>query len=221
VDAGPPGSANLAWPLVAAGDAMITTQARLFFVTRYNQQWTAIGYKLDPNTVGLGVGTLYRYSASSVNNSSTNALTNDFFNNSAFSGPNYPYYVAPFNRIIDGVVNFRVRAYTGKGTNFYFPAPGVLVTNDLIFNGVANIVASNYPAASPTAGEYYYEFYGNAVPGYVEVELGVLEPRTLERYRALAGNPGAALTFLTNHAGQVHTFRQRIPVWNLDPSVYP
>jgi hypothetical protein len=31
----------------------------------------------------------------------------------------------------------------------------------------------------------------------------------------------AARTYLSNHVAQVHIFRQRIPVRNVDPSVYP
>ena len=99
----------------------------------------------------------------------------------------YTTSAAPFNRIIDGVVDFRVRAYTGTGTNNFIPGPGVLITN--VFTNASflttNIYAAPYFAPSQAAGEYQYEFFGNAVPGYVEVELGVLEPRTLERFRAL------------------------------------
>ena len=227
VDGGPnvPLNRDIAWPLVQNGDVMITTLQRLFFVTRYNQQWTAIGYKVDPIAVGqgLGVGTLYRYSAGSITNvtpSNPGPLLDDFFDNLAFAGAGYPANVAPFNRIIDGVVNFRVRAFTAKGANT-FP-PGILITGPIYFDGLTNIFAAQANVSpSPVAGEYRYAFYGNADPGYVEVELSVLEPRTLEQFRALTNTPALAAQFLTNHAGQVHVFRQRIPVRSLEPGIYP
>ena len=39
---------HLTWPLLGR-DTMVTAMDRLLFVTRYNQQWSAIGYKVDPN----------------------------------------------------------------------------------------------------------------------------------------------------------------------------
>jgi hypothetical protein len=64
----------------------------------------------------------------------------------------------------------------------------------------------------------------NAVPAYVEIEMGILEPQILQRYRAI-GNGSALLQvaqrqYLSNHVAQVHIFRQRVPVRNFDYSVY-
>ena len=53
-------------------------------------------------------------------------------------------------------------------------------------------------------------FMSNALPAYVELELGVLEPVALKQYQALSAK--AAADFLSRQAGKVHLFRQRIPI---------
>jgi hypothetical protein len=60
--------------------------------------------------------------------------------------------------------------------------------------------------------------FSNTVPASVEVELGVLEDRTLQRAESLSGAVQTA--YLWNHAGQVHIFRQRAWIRNVDPSAY-
>jgi hypothetical protein len=52
----------------------------------------------------------------------------------------------------------------------------------------------------------------------VEVELGVLEDAVLQRAEGMSST--AQMNYLSNHVGQVHLFRQRVLVRNVDPSVY-
>jgi hypothetical protein len=52
----------------------------------------------------------------------------------------------------------------------------------------------------------------------VDLELGVMEDTVLARAEGLAGV--AQLNYLSNHAGQVHLFRQRILIRNVDPTAY-
>jgi len=63
-------------------------------------------------------------------------------------------------------------------------------------------------------------FVSNAVPAYVELELGILEPRVLERYRSMSGNSQAQIEYLSNHVGQVHVFRQRVAIRNVNFAAY-
>jgi hypothetical protein len=50
------------------------------------------------------------------------------------------------------------------------------------------------------------------VPASLELELGVLEPELVARYRSIGSeNALVQLQFLSNHVSQVHLFRQRIP----------
>src|SRR5580765_490659 len=77
----------------------------MFFLTRENQNWTGIGYRVsDP--LG-GVGTLYRYE--------TNVSA--IFTDPSVLYTNWLYNVplTKMSRVLDGVVHFKVRAYDTNG----------------------------------------------------------------------------------------------------------
>src|SRR5581483_5966537 len=197
-------------PLTDPTEQRTNTLQQLYFVTRNNQYWNILGYRVDPNGEANGVGTLYRYSLNNIPvigtvpaslNAASNLISviNDFTNSVPTNN---------FNRVIDGVVDFRVRTFDSNGN---------LIPNQANFFGIT-------ASSNSTTGEfYYYRFVSNAVPAFVEVELGILETRTLQRYYSMtnAGSSTVAQTFLTNHAGQVHMFRQRIPIRAVDPTAYP
>ena len=85
-----------------------------------------------------------------------------------------------------------------------------------IVENTNNILATNYDVLGEVG---LYAFYSNTVPASVEVELGVLEDSTLQRAESIA-DPMAQMTYLSNHVGQVHIFRQRAWIRNVDPSAY-
>jgi hypothetical protein len=60
--------------------------------------------------------------------------------------------------------------------------------------------------------------FSNTLPASVEIQLGMLEDRTLQRAQSISGLTQS--NYLAQHAGQVHLFRQRIPIRNVDPSAY-
>ena len=64
-----------------------------------------------------------------------------------------------------------------------------------------------------------YVFRSNAVPVSVELELGVLEQRTLERFKAIP-TAAAQSQFLQNQAARVQLFRQRVSLRNVDSTAY-
>jgi hypothetical protein len=68
-------------------------------------------------------------------------------------------------------------------------------------------------------GEIGCYFQSNTIPASVEIELGVLESREIDRARAIS-SPTARAAYLSQQAGKVHLFRWRVPVRNADPSVY-
>jgi type II secretory pathway pseudopilin PulG len=189
-------------PPVSGNFSRTNVMQDLFFVTRQNQTWSGIGYFVRtnltaPNQYGA-VGTLYRFE------------TND----SAFQFANNPGgLVSGFNRarngnnsqgvskILDGVVGFKIRAFETNG--FWI--------NE--YNSV-NIQATRYPV-----NESYCWFQSNAVPAFVELEIGVLEQQTFERYKAIPVY-SVATNYLANHVGNVHVFRQRIHVRNVDMAAY-
>jgi prepilin-type N-terminal cleavage/methylation domain-containing protein len=61
-----------------------------------------------------------------------------------------------------------------------------------------------------------FRFTSNALPAYVELELGLLEPQAWEKVKAMP-NSTVRLKYLEAHAGQVHLFRKRIPIRTATP----
>lgn len=106
-----------------------------------------------------------------------------------------------YSQLLDGVVHLRFITYDREGfpivpapwnTNIYW---GIQRTNELV-----------------APAETRVQFLSNALPAYVEVELGVIEPTALTRFRAFPSDSEFARGFLSNRIGQVHLFRQRVPI---------
>ena len=190
------------------------------FLTRIGDQWTGIAYIVSNDVAG--VGTLYRMSASTPLGQDEQSITNFYQNYPAnvnrlaeyvmgaqfpstpqvplsWTGPLPLYRTDGFARVLDGVVHFTVDAFDTNGTL---------------------MVRCEKPASS---GNFYCEnFYETnglniQMPSYVEVEIAVLEPAVLERFNARLDpadplNNKAATNYLHGKAGQVHIFRQRVPI---------
>jgi hypothetical protein len=193
-----------------------------FMLRRENQTWIGTGYFVRTNDVAtgllylpethtgspgkMGAGTLYRFS---TNTTSVYQDPGDLF--AAFDQARRPGGIrwTNVNRIADGVVHFRLRAFDTNGalitTNIPHP---YLLNTDIIYRA---------PFLAQEVRQY--SFYSNAVPAAVEMELAILEQGNWQRYKAIA-NPDAQLNYLSNHAGQVHMFRERIPVASVDPKAY-
>jgi hypothetical protein len=172
----------------------------IFFMSRINQDWAGTGYTVS-NAVG-GAGTLYRYYRQIpklTQMTSTNPTNNPAMLFSTFLSA-LPNPAASMGRIAEGVVHLQVRAFDTRGN---------------LISSFLNIIIS----ASPNpVGQPDYSFYSNAVPAYLELEVGMLEPQILDRAKGMA-DPKAYLA--NNAAAHVQIFRQRIPIRNVDPSVYP
>ena len=173
----------------------------VFFLTKENQRWTGIGYQIVDPATGLpptsGVGTLYRYE------------TNAYFGQPPWE-LHRGYQAARYTngnvtRLLDGVVHLRVRAYDTNGVWINQP----IGTN--IFVSYNNAFLRDEPES--------LVFYSNAVPGSVEIELGILEERAFERIRSVS-DPVAHARILSNSVGKVHLFHWRVPVRNADPLAY-
>jgi hypothetical protein len=186
---------------------------RFFFLSKLNQDWLGTGYEVIPDDANDCVGTLYRFAGTNYPRGSLITLAQQF--------PLVP--LTNMSRIADGIVHLRVRAFAKNGylittniftrTNASFP----LRLNGPYTN-VPNAIVYNYNPVDYRQAACY--FMSNALPGYVELELGILEPQVVQKYRSI-GVPQAARQYLSNHVAQVHIFRQRVPVRNVDLSVYP
>jgi hypothetical protein len=110
--------------------------------------------------------------------------------------------------IVDGVVHLRLRAFDAQGFL-------IMPTNQVR-------QATNYWsgfARLENEVDYAY-FVSNAVPASLELEMAILEPQLLQRYRAFIGNANLQRDFLSNNVARTHLFRQRIPIRNVDFSAY-
>jgi len=181
----------------------------IFFMGRQNQYWNGIGYFVRTNASYYGnmnlVGTLYRFE--------TNVHVADFNGNGylpflAFA--NSTNLTTSISKVLDGVVEFHVRCYDDGG---------VLITNGSLISTNQFVRITNSFSIAPGEVEFY-GFSNNVTPASVEVEIGVLEPAVLKTLISIP-NTTAQANFLANHIGNVHLFRQRIPIRNVDPSVYP
>ena len=98
------------------------------------------------------------------------------------------------------------------GVNSDINGVGSLYRNDLtntnhLANGVVVFTATKLDSTgNPTTN----------FPHAVLLEIGTLEKRTLEHYNSLSNSP-LALAYLTNQAGHLHIFRQRISIKAVQP----
>jgi type II secretory pathway pseudopilin PulG len=94
-------------------------------------------------------------------------------------------------RVADRIAHLQLLAFNTDGYSYItnFPTP-----NDLIFRG-------------------------KDLPSYLDLELGVIEPRPYDRFKARYDsnnvNTPIALAYLTNQLDRLHLFRQRIPIRTL------
>lgn len=157
----------------------------IFGQSRIGSDWIATGYCFKPSEA-IGVMTLYRFTAQT--NTPNNSLDVSYRTaiksmlSTGVAGTN-------LHRVADGIISLKVRAFNKEGLEI---APG---TNYLTFP-ITNFVGGVYQT--------------NRLPAQLEIELGILEPQTLEQAKSVA-DPKA---YLERQIGKVHIFRQQIPIRN-------
>ncbi len=198
----------LVQPLVASvsGTPRTNVLEDFFILSRENQTWTGVGYIVVTNTVQNSLYSLYRFSMS-TNLSAANGPAVLFTNfiNGISSYTNSP----PWSHLLDGVVDFRVRAYDPNGfwlTNGYPSGTSSTVKDTTLI--------------SPVYGEVSCYMFSNSLPASVEIEMATLEDRTLQRASIWPNGSIAQSNYLAQQAGKVHVFRQRVAIPNVDPAAY-
>lgn len=210
---------------------------RFFFLSCENQKWTGTGYEVLPEYGSVGVGVLYRISADLPSYQAAQAgLLSSNFQVAAYISrmnalrklpvTNIPG-MAYVTRVADGIAHLRLQGFATNGfpitTNgfgnpgygFFVPNPGNQA-NPFTFVRMEGTMV--YPNPFNPYQQAMY-LVGDAIPANVELELGILEPQILQRFKSLA-NAAAQAQYFSNHSAQVHLFRQRIPLRNFDVSAY-
>jgi hypothetical protein len=119
---------------------------------------------------------------------------------------------------VDGVVHLTVHAYSPNGdwiTNSY----GVKFYSGLPVTNYNDNVWTIQPLPLTLGNEVSLCMFSNTLPASVEINLGVLEDRAIQRAESI-GDPTVRSNYLAQQAGKVHVFRQRFPIRNVDPSAY-
>jgi hypothetical protein len=212
------GSAPLTQSLLGTSDPKTqrTNVLQNFFIlTRQNMTWTGVGYFVDTTSTNY-FNPLYRFSMSTnVQAADPTVLFNMFLTNlPAFTGSPIAPNTPNMSHLMNGVVHLTVRAHDPNG--FW-------MTNVIEYYGGPNYITNrNVQFSPPEWGEAGFYMYSNTLPASVEINLGVLEDRTLQRAESLPNLPPAwaQSNYLAGHVGQVHVFRQRVWIRNVDPSAY-
>ena len=195
---------------------MTNTVDDVFFVNTLTNDWVGNGYLV--RGIELGVGTLYRAMSATSYHGVAHRRASSF----SWTGlENFP--VTNFALVADGIVHFRLLAYDPDGRLMSYASTNLhpsyrIRRSDLqgrrlsaSSDGV-NAPASVYLNQAP-GGETSFVFLSNALPAYIDLELGVLEPQTLHEFYGLKEAPAKVQReFLSKQAGHVHMFRKRIPI---------
>jgi len=208
----------LATPLVGTSGERTNALSAFFILTRGNEDGRPVlgivGYAVAPFSSN-GLYSLYRFSTNRHELAEDpRFFFRDFTNFTAHITNNGSH-------LMDGVVHLTVRAYD---TNGALISSNIVVRNVIggITNVVTNAFAHNLVYAGGKSDDLAYMFYSNMVPSSVEVEMGILEDRVLQRAesRPPGTGPGTRGDYLAAQAGKVHVFRQRVNIPSIDPAGY-
>jgi prepilin-type N-terminal cleavage/methylation domain-containing protein len=200
-------------PLIQSSVVMASSRTNVlenfFILTHENMDWRGVGYAVVPSSPS-GLYTLYRFQyppPNSVRANPVSIFTNQFQNFLAS-----PATSTNASRLMDGVVHLTVRAYDPDGL--------WMTNNVMVHNNFTNMNQNVFYILPTTTGEVGFKMFGATVPAAVEIEMGVVEDRTLQRAESFGGNAVAQSNWLANAAAQVHIFRERVSIPNVDPTVY-
>jgi hypothetical protein len=222
-------------PLVQALPATAVQRTNLlenfFILSRQNvngsPSWVGTGYVVDP--LSWPTNSLYRFVMTTSLYRSV-VRTNVMDGNPAALFANFIYAVnngadnsftntAYWSHLMDGVVALTVTPYDPNGL-------AMTNTVEYNYNGTTKTFTNTYfapvvrqPYLTPALQVYGFYMFSNTVPASVEVNLGVVEDAVLQRAEGLP-SATAQMNYLSNHVGQVHLFRQRVWIRNVDPTAY-
>ena len=202
-------SASLAYAplqqsLPGSGALRINALNYFFVLGRVNASWIGVGYAVNATNADEPVSALPLLHHGEHHERPPQALYAAFA--AAINGSQW----TNMSHLMDGVVHLAVRAYD---TNGYW------MTNHQAFYAGQWNTNKNVWFSSPVNGEVGFYFFSNTVPASVEIQMGVLEDRVIQHAESI-GSSLAQSNYLSQQAGKVHLFRQRVSIPNVDPSAY-
>jgi prepilin-type N-terminal cleavage/methylation domain-containing protein len=202
-------------PMVGGSSQRTNVLETFFILSRGNANgvptWYGVGYAVATNAPPGPLYSLYRFAT----NHSVAAIDPALIFARDFG--NFLTNITSGSHLMDGVVALTVRAYDVNG--------GWMTTNVIaFFNGqiTTNVINKNvlyFQSGPPALGQIGFIMFSNTLPASVEIEMGVLEDRALQRAESIP-NPVIQSNYLVGSAGQVHVFRQRVSIPNVDPAAY-
>jgi prepilin-type N-terminal cleavage/methylation domain-containing protein len=203
-----------------------------YFLTHSNLTTVLNGYVVALTNAVLSnatFGTLYCYQTN-FPSSSTNLLLTAATNFETIAanavnnvdGTNNSNIDPSLFRVADGVIHFRLLPYTPAG-NLITPTNSNGTLLYVYTNLSGTVYAATTNLTTPPPGENLVStFTSNAIPAYVDLEIGVLESSTLATLAALPPGPvqqrylGDSMT-----TGRIHLFRRHVVLSAVDPQAYP
>jgi len=186
--------------LMQAGAARTNVLAEAYLLNRLGDRFMGVSYRVINAT--NGVGSLARYSSELA----ARYMSRGWLSSNVLMAP-----ASAYAAVADRVIHFRVQAYDAAGLPMVWETTNRFATN-WIFHPSLMLNTNVFIARDRVPTETMCLFLTNALPAYLDIELGLLEPRAYEQYRAFDAASPMAHRFLENRAAQVHLFRQRIPV---------
>jgi prepilin-type N-terminal cleavage/methylation domain-containing protein len=196
----------------------------LFFYNNRTNAWQGIGYRVID--VKNGVGVLQRFETNQFGHKPiSNRLANAFINERLTN--------ITYHHVADGVIHLTFVPYDAEGKRLGWDTtnrvPGHAIARrsadgTLTFPSDVSGTNANFttvelmegPQLNRNQSQQYvssFNFRSNALPSYIEMELGMLEPETLELYYTMLKDENPTATnFLARQISKVHLFRQRIPI---------
>jgi hypothetical protein len=215
----------------------------VYYLSKAQRTWRGVGYVLLQETnvsneqrLGrplAGLGTLYRYETPIKERDhafpSSNLFAGFLKELPGLNGTVSLTNATNFSQISQGIVHFRVLPYDTKGQLMSFVTTNLDSTYRMIRTGPLGTMKyplSNLQGALTTNANVVLEqvmtdplmtrttFRSNAVPAYLELELGILEPDAVRNYNQMIKDdqPAQAKAYLEKRIAKVQIFRKRIPI---------
>ena len=188
--------------------------ADISFLSRKNDEWIGTAYRVSWAT--NGVGALYRLVINQFTDTLPQATRSNIIKLTGNLLLSSPYVGDPHDTnyalVADGIVSFNIIPYDTNGLRYVKNDPSLYPAST--FDDGRGYFGTNLNSTiDPVVGLYH--FRSNDLPAYVDIELAVLEPSALAKFRVREETPDngvRAREFLRNQIGKTHVFRQRVPI---------